>query len=209
MLIQNLSRVCASLFLLILVALLAYAPASAHCDTYDGPVVKDARLAFEKGDVTPVLKWVGAKYEAEIRSLFEQTISVAKLGEEAKSLAQRYFFETLVRLHREGEGAPYTGLKPSGTPLEPGIEEAEEALTSKSAGPLFQSLSAALTAGINERFAHALETREHAGHTVEAGREYVAAYIEFIHYVERLHQALTTPAAHHDASEKCAVEHKH
>jgi hypothetical protein len=209
MLIQKLSRVCASLFLAILVALLTYAPASAHCDTYDGPVVKDARLAFEEGDVSPVLKWVGAKYEAEIRSLFEQTISVAKLGEEAKSLAQRYFFETLVRLHREGEGAPYTGLKPSGTPLEPGIEEAEEALTSKSAGSLLQSLNAALTAGINERFAHALETREHAGHTVEAGREYVAAYIEFIHNVERLHQALTTPAAHHDASEKSAVEHKH
>ncbi|MEP0829012.1 MAG: hypothetical protein HRF51_10865 [bacterium] len=198
-----------TLFLSILVAAILSPPASAHCDTYNGPVVKDARLAIEEGDVTPVLKWVGARHEAEIRILFEQTISVARLNEEARSLAQRYFFETLVRLHREGEGAPYTGLKPSGTPLEPGIEEAEEALTSKSAGSLLQSLNAALTAGINERFAHALETREHAGHTVEAGREYVAAYIEFIHYVERLHQALTTPAAHHEASEKSAVEHKH
>ncbi len=209
MLIRNLSGVCVSLILAILVALLATPQASAHCDTYDGPVIKDARLALERSDVTPVLKWVGAEHEAEIRSLFEQTISVAKLSEEARSLAQRYFFETLVRLHREGEGAPYTGLKPSGTPLEPGVEEAEDALTSKSASSLLQSLNAALTKGINERFAHALETREHAGHSVEAGREYVAAYIEFIHYVERLHQALTTPAAHHEASGKPEVEHKH
>lgn len=209
MLIRRISGFFSKLLLAILVAILASSPVLAHCDTYDGPVIKDARLALERSDVTPVLKWVSAQQEAEIRSLFEQTISVAKLSEEARSLAQRYFFETLVRLHREGEGAPYTGLKPSGTPLEPGIEEAEDALTSKSASSLLQSLNAALTKGINERFTHALETREHAGHSVEAGREYVAAYIEFIHYVERLHQALTKPAAHHEASGKPEVEHKH
>ncbi len=32
--------------------------AFAHCDTLDGPVVKDARLALDKGDVTGLLKWV-------------------------------------------------------------------------------------------------------------------------------------------------------
>jgi hypothetical protein len=39
--------------------------------------------------------------------------------------------------------------------------------------------------------------REHSGHTVAAGRAWVAAYIDFIHYVEGLHGALT--AAHHGA----------
>lgn len=207
--IRNLSGVCVLLVLAILVTLLATPQASAHCDTYDGPVIKDARLALERSDVTPVLKWVSAQQETEIRSLFEQTISVAKLSEEARSLAQSYFFETLVRLHREGEGAPYTGLKPSGTPLEPGIDEAKDALTSNSASSLLQSLNAALTKGINERFTHALEALEHAGHSVKAGREYVAAYIEFIHYVERLHQALTTPAAHHKTSENPEIKHEH
>lgn len=209
MLIRRISRYFSTLLMAILVAILASSPLLAHCDTYDGPVIKDARLALERSHVTPVLKWVSAQQEEEIRSLFEQTISVAKLSEEARSLAQSYFFETLVRLHREGEGAPYTGLKPSGTPLEPGIDEAEDALTSNSASSLLQSLNAALTKGINERFTHALEAREHAGHSVKAGREYVAAYIEFIHYIERLHQALTTPVAHHKTSENPEIKHEH
>ena len=40
--------------------------AFAHCDTLDGPVVKTARAALEKGDVTPILKWVTNEYETEI-----------------------------------------------------------------------------------------------------------------------------------------------
>ena len=32
--------------------------ARAHCDTLDGPVVTTAKAALEKGDVTPLLKWV-------------------------------------------------------------------------------------------------------------------------------------------------------
>ena len=45
------------------------AGARAHCDTMDGPVVKDAKAALEKGDVTPVLKWVAKDAEPEIRAL--------------------------------------------------------------------------------------------------------------------------------------------
>lgn len=37
--------------------------ALAHCDTLEGPVIKDAKSALEKKDVTPVLKWV--KKDAE------------------------------------------------------------------------------------------------------------------------------------------------
>jgi hypothetical protein len=38
--------------------LMAPGTVRAHCDTLDGPVVKTAQEALEKGDVTPVLKWV-------------------------------------------------------------------------------------------------------------------------------------------------------
>ena len=85
----------------------------AHCDTLDGPVVKTARAALEKGDVTPILKWVKKENEAEIRDLFKKTLSVRSKGKEAQELADMYFLETLVRVHRAGEGEPYTGLKPS------------------------------------------------------------------------------------------------
>jgi len=84
-------------------------PAHAHCDTLDGPVVKDARIALESKDVTPVLKWIRLDKEGEIREAFQRTLTVRPLGPEARALADRFFFETLVRVHREGEGAPYTG----------------------------------------------------------------------------------------------------
>ena len=46
--------------------------AFAHCDTLDGPVVQTARIALEKGDVTPLLKWVQDDVEKEI----EKTIQI-------------------------------------------------------------------------------------------------------------------------------------
>jgi hypothetical protein len=107
-------------------ALIAPAAAEAHCDSLDGPVITEARAALEAGDVTSVLKWVSQDYEAEIRAAFDHVVEVRKLGGEARSLADRFFFETLVRIHRAVEGAPYTGLKPAGSGLY-GVEEAASA----------------------------------------------------------------------------------
>jgi len=117
---------------------LAFAPtpARAHCDTLEGPVVRDARAALEAQDVTPVLKWVEPDRESEIRQAFEQAQKVRGLGPEARALADRFFFETLVRVHREGEGAPYTGLKPAGTAVDPGIAASDDSLDTGSVEPL-------------------------------------------------------------------------
>jgi hypothetical protein len=82
--------------------------AGAHCDTLDGPVVVDARAALAAGDVTEVLKWVQAGDEPEIRAAFDRTLAVRAAGGAALELADTWFFETLVRVHRAGEGAPYT-----------------------------------------------------------------------------------------------------
>ncbi|MGH8640573.1 MAG: DUF6448 family protein, partial [Burkholderiales bacterium] len=85
-----------------------------HCDTLDGPVVTLARKALETGNVNHVLPWVRPEDEPEIRRAFDHALAVRKLGCEARDLADRHFFETLVRVHRAAEGAPYTGLKPAG-----------------------------------------------------------------------------------------------
>ena len=170
--------------------------AAAHCDTMDGPVVSTAKLALERGDVTAVLKWVQPDDEAEIRETFRKTLVVRAKGPDAQELADRYFFETLVRLHRAAEGAPYTGLKPAGT-VEPGVAAADEALEAGSADALVDELTRAVAAGIRRRFAEVAAARQDAEHTVDAGRRFVAAYIEFTHYVERLHAAAMGPAAAH------------
>src|SRR5512146_166140 len=114
--------------MLTFVSLLLPRTAVAHCDTMDGPVVKAAQLALRAGDATPVLKWVPKADEAQIRALFERTLKVRALSPEARELADNYFFETLVRVHRAAEGEPYTGLKPAGTEVEPGIALADKAL---------------------------------------------------------------------------------
>lgn len=200
--------------LLLIVALavvfwgLASSEARAHCDTMEGPVVNTARMALEKGDVTPVLKWVRKADEDEIKAQFQKTLAARKQGKEAKELADKYFFETLVRIHRAGEGAPYTGLKSE--PAEPIIQAADKALDSGSADQLVKHVSEAATAGIRERFNRVKEAKKHADESVEKGREFVEAYVIFTHYVERIHMDVAASGEHHGgggAEETPAEQH--
>lgn len=178
--------------------LLALPPsrAAAHCDSMDGPVVKDAQAALAKGDVTLVLRWVGARDEPEIREAFERALAVRALGVEARNLADRFFLETLVRIHRRGEGAPYVGLKPAGIEIEPAIAAADNALETGSVDALAQMVASEAEQGLRQRFARAAEARKHARESVERGREYVAAYVEFMHYAERIHDDATSAGSH-------------
>jgi hypothetical protein len=170
--------------------------AFAHCDTLDGPVVKTAKKALERGDVTPVLKWVKKDYEQEIRTAFQKTLAVRAKGPEAKELADMYFFETLVRLHRAGEGAPYTGLKGAGT-VDPAVAAADRALENGSVDGLVKNITTAVSSGIRERFDRVIEKKHHPDESIDAGREFVEAYVEFVHYVERLHLDAAGQSPHH------------
>jgi hypothetical protein len=174
---------------LLMAAAVLYIPphAWAHCDTLGGPVVADARLALDKSDVTPVLKWIKPENEAEIRAAFQKTLSVRAKGRDAREIADRYFFETLVRLHRTSENAPFTGLKD--VPLEASIALADKALESGIADELIDKTITHVAVQLRQRFAAASEARKHKTDSVTAGREYVARYIEFMHYVEQLHDS--------------------
>jgi len=197
--------------IILLVGLGGLVPAGrvqAHCDTMDGPVVVAAQAALESGNVTPVLQWVKPAHEAEIRAAFRKTLTVRAAGPEARDLADRYFFETLVRLHREGEGTPYTGLKPAGV-VEPAVAAADKALEAGSVEELTKEITRQVAQGIRQRFATTLERKKHAQESVAAGREFVAAYVEFVHYVERLHADATGPAGHADHAETAEMPGGH
>jgi hypothetical protein len=170
--------------------------AFAHCDTMDGPVVKDARSALESGDVTPVLKWIQAEAEPEVRAAFERTLRVRVAGGETLELADMYFFETLVRVHRAGEGAPYTGLKPAGSPVDPAVLAADRALETGSPDELVKLLTGQAADGLRERFREASEARAHATHNLDAGRRFVAAYVMFTHYAEGIGKAAVAAGGH-------------
>ena len=126
---------------------LLVARASAHCDSTNGPVIPEAKAALAKGDVSPVLKWVTKENEAEIKTAFAKAVTVRAEGPEARELADQYFLETLVRLHRTGEGAPYSGIKDE--PVEPIMAMADKALADGSAEDMIRNLSGHVV-GCNE-----------------------------------------------------------
>lgn len=171
-------------------ALLAWAsPAAAHCDSVDGPVAADVRAAVAAGDPTPILKWVPAADEDAVRDAFAHAAEVRGLGEAGRELADRWLLETVVRIHRAGEGAPFTGIKPAGG-IDPGIQLADQALEEGSADTLVDAVTGHVETVIRERFARALAARKAASRSVEQGRAYVASYVELMHTIEGLHHAL-------------------
>jgi hypothetical protein len=184
--------------------------ARAHCDTLDGPVVKAARAALVETNVNLVLPWVKQKDEAEIKRAFEKTIAVRKLNFEARDLADMYFFETLVRVHRAGEGEPYTGLKPAGPDLGPATPAADKSIEDGKLEPVTKLLTEAAQDGLHKRFEEVVARKNYAKNDVHAGREYVKAYVEYVHYVEGVYDASIGPVAEHapDRAQPATHDHK-
>lgn len=188
-------------------ALSVATPAPAHCDGLDGPVVTAARRALEAGDPNPILIWVRPGDEAEVRAAFSHAVAVRRLGPQARALADRFLFETLVRLHRTGEGAPFTGLQPAGRDLGPAIRLADRAVASGSDREVTQFIRDEAARGISDRFRNLQSRRRFDPADLAAGRAYVASYVSFIHYVEAIDAATRSAAEGHypDAPEASTV----
>jgi len=181
-----------------------------HCDTMDGPLVTLARKALEVSNVDLVLPWVQERDEPAIRAAFAHTVQVRQTGPAARDLADRYFLETLVRVHRAGEGAPYTGLKPAGLDLGPAIPAADRALEDGSPEPVIELINDAVRRGIRTRHAEAMQKKRFDPQDVRAGRAYVEAYVAYVHYVERLYLAATSAShGHYPEKAEHGSEHAH
>jgi hypothetical protein len=183
------------------------APAVAHCDTLDGPVVAAARKALDTGNVNLVLIWVQKRDDAEIRNHFQKTVAVRKAGGQGKELADMYFFETLVRLHRAGEGAGYTGLK-SG-PVEPPIAAADKSLETGQLKEVANLIAKRMEKGLHGHFEDVIKKKKYSPNDVAAGRAFASAYVEYTHYVERLYDAGETLAPGRVQKEAPGLSHSH
>jgi hypothetical protein len=136
-----------------------------------------------------------------IRETFQKTLKVRTQGKDAQELADRYFFETLVRVHRAGEGAPFTGLKPAGTEVEPGVAAADQALERGSADAAVELVTRAVAQGIRERYEKVSAAKAYKDENVEAGRAFVAAYVSFVHFVEEVHALASGEGSSHGEGE--------
>lgn len=182
-------------------------PAAAHCDTLDGPVVGAARRALETGRVEHALIWVQKTDERAIREAFSKARAARAGGGAAAERADTAFYAALVRVHRKGEGAPYTGLKPAGH-IEPPIATADRALASGQPAEVEQFLVERTQAGLRERFDAVAGKKGFAATDVDAGRAYVGAYVDYVHYVERMAEAAAPTSDVHAAHARDAHEPK-
>jgi hypothetical protein len=181
--------------------LLSAQNAQAHCDSVDGPVASAAIAALDTGNVNLALPYAPADAENEIKAAFAQSLKVRALGPDARALADRAFVETTVRLHRAGEGAAYTGLKPAGIDYGPAIPAAERAAATGDLRQVNALLAEEVEHGLHARFAHVVEMRHAAkepktSNEVSAARERVSAELGFITYVEGLRQAAQGAPGH-------------
>ncbi len=170
-------------------------PASAHCDSYDGPTIKDALTALETNNVNLVLKWIDQEQEEEIIPLFNKTYSLRKGDAEVYSIVEKHFLETLVRLHRETEGAPYTGLKPAGT-TQKIILLSDQALAERDIDGLLKKLNNHIGTVIRGKYNKVAALDPIKDETPEKGREYVAAYVDYTHSLEAIHAIIDGASGH-------------
>ncbi len=159
----------------------------AHCDSMEGPVIKAAHKTLETGNINYSLIWIPENDEAELIQIFEKVKVVRELSPLAKELADNYFFETLVRIHRMGEGVGYTGIKSEGYKIEQGILDADIALENGSMEKIINQIPADKTDKISHLFTETISKKNFNLNDVSAGREYVESYVHFIHAVEEIY----------------------
>lgn len=167
-----------------------------HCDTLDGPVVAAARNALDTGNVNLILPWVPRRGEAEVRRAFRKAIRVRQQGTQAGELADRWFFETAVRVHRAGEGAPYTGLKPAGLDWGPVVRRAEHAVETGSPDEVTSFLLHAVEHALHERFEQAMAKKSFDVNDVPAARAFVQAQLGFVLWAHGLYAFVTGGGSH-------------
>lgn len=168
-----------------------------HCDSLDGPVVKAATAALEARDVALVLPYVPAEGEAEVKQAFALTLEVEPLAPEAKRLADEWFFENVVRIHRAGEGAPYTGLKPAGLGHGPVVPVAERALETGSVEDLVSLLTGMVEEAVRDRFTAVMDRKAHENGDLGANRAYVEAALGLQVWSHSIYDALQAEPHEH------------
>ncbi len=177
-----------------------------HCDTLDGPVVKACRMSLDTENVNLILPWVPRKAETELKKAFRRTLRARAKGKDAAEVADLWFFETAVRLHREGEHAPYTGLKPAGLDWGPVVPRADKAIEQGDPTEAIHFLVHTVEEELHERFARAMDKKKFDVNDVAAAREYVQATLGFVLFSHGLYTFVTGGGGHR---EETSPEHKH
>jgi hypothetical protein len=155
-----------------------------------------AKKALETGNVKFILPYVPKESEGEVIAAFNKVLPLHQQPNGAHDIADTFFFETVVRLHRAGEGAPYTGLKPAGLDEGPVIPIAEQAIETGSVEKLKKTLMDFIATEVEKRFEHMQHLKQHAEESVEDAREYVESMLGLQVWAHKVY--LTSIAGAHE-----------
>jgi hypothetical protein len=137
--------------------------------------------------VRPVLPFIHKEGEQEVIKAFEKVMASRTDGAAIREVADLYFFETVVRVHRAGEGAPYTGLKPAGLDVGPVIPAAERAIETGSPDELIDLLTETVRSEVRRKFERVMQLKGQAEGEVDEAREYVDAMLGLQVYSHKLY----------------------
>jgi len=200
---MRISRIPIAPLIILTLLILSTNVTFAHCDTMDGPVIKDAKSAIKNNNISYALIWIRSQDENELKNAFLLTMKVRILSPDAMVLADKYFFETLVRLHRSSEGVPFTGVKPSGTPIDEKILAADKSIETGNLSSLKELVSKELIPELEKRFIKVMSLKDYDVDNIEAGRSYIESYVQFFKFAEgeqenhnAVHQEGTSQTGH-------------
>ena len=107
------------------------------------------------------------------------------------------------------EALAKAGLKATDKDLGPAIPAADKAILDGKLEPVAKLLTGAVHEGLHKKFEEVQARKNYAKDDVAAGREYVKAYVEFVHYVEGVHAAASGEAGEHAHDEAKPTAHEH
>lgn len=161
-------------------------------------MVSAAKLALESNNIKLVLPWVPKDAEEELSNAFKKTLKVRKKGEEEKEIADYWFFETAVRLHRKGEGEGFTGLKPAGLDWGPVVPKADKAIETGDPIEVIALILETTEKELKNRFECAMLKKAYDKNDVDKAREYIHSMLEFVLFSHHLYNFITSEEHHGD-----------
>jgi len=167
-----------------------------HCDTMDGPVVKACKMALKRRNVNYVLPFVPKEAEEELTQAFNKALKARELGKDAKEIVDLWFFETAVRLHREGEGAPYTGLKPAGLDWGPVVPRAEKDIEKGDPTETIEFIKGIVEKEMRKKFEATMSAKDYDIDNVDAAREYTESMLHFVLSSHHLYKYIISGGEH-------------
>ncbi|MFX1470697.1 MAG: DUF6448 family protein [Promethearchaeota archaeon] len=164
----------------------------------DGPVVMAAKNALSQKNINLILPWVPEEAEEELEVMFKRTLTIREKGEESAELADHWFFENTVRLHRMGEGKGFTGLKPAGLDWGPIVPKADKAIENEDPNEVIDFIKKTIEDKLREKFQKIIDQKNYDKNDVKKARKYVHAMLDFTLFSNHLYKFIIAGKSHGD-----------